>query len=160
MDAANLENTSNIDITLSEKELVADIEKAAALTESRNSNIHFGLLGHGITCYDTSRMVNGDYPTVAHISNGGNIKYYSDDLSANDKRLIEEQAARQKRKFIEEWNKLPIESRYNRLLDAADEMNRFADVIHSDLSSEEAVAKFERSLIFRTSLSLSKNRAL
>lgn len=102
MNAANLVNTSNIDITLFEKEIVADIEKAAALTENRNSNIHFGLLGNGITCYDTSRTVNGDYPTVAHISNEGNIKYYSDDLSANDKQLIEEQAARQKRKFIEE----------------------------------------------------------
>lgn len=152
MDAVDLVNTSNIDITLSEKELVADIEKSAALTESRESKIHFGLLGNGITCYDVSRTVGGDYPTVAHISNEGNIKYYSDDLSADDKRLIEEQAARQKQKFTEEWNKLPIDMRYSRIRDKADGLSKpqwdifFADKVA--LSTEEMVEKYERALIY------------
>lgn len=151
MNSTDLVNTSNIDITLSEKQLVADIEKAAALTESRGSTIHFGLLGNGITCYDISRTVDGDYPTVAHISNEGNVKYYDENLSADDKRLIEEQAAQQKREFTESWNNLPIETRYERLLDEAGV--HLTDITNgkrnSGLSMEEMVAKYEHSVIFK-----------
>ncbi len=151
MNSTDLVNPSNIDITPSEKELVADIEKAAALTESRNSTIHFGFLGNGITCYDVSRTVGGDYPTVAHISDEGNVKYYDESLSADDRRLIEEQAARQKQEFTENWNKLPIETRYERLLDEAGV--HLTDITNgkrsSGLSMEEAVAKYEHSVIFK-----------
>lgn len=150
MNSTDLVNPSNIDITPAEKELVADIEKAA-LAESRNSTIHFGLLGNGITCYDTSRTVGGDYPTVAHISNEGNVKYYDENLSSDDKRLIEEQAARQKREFTENWSKLPIETRYERLLDEAGA--HLTDITNnkrnSGLSMEETVAKYEHSVIFK-----------
>ena len=151
MNSTDLVNPSNIDITPSEKELVADIEKAAALTESRGSTIHFGLLGNGITCYDVSRTDGGDYPTVAHISDEGNVKYYDENLSADDRRLIEEQAARQKQEFTENWMKLPIETRYERLLDEAGV--HLTDITNSKrnsgLSMEEAVAKYEHSVIFK-----------
>jgi N12 class adenine-specific DNA methylase len=151
MNSTDLVNPSNIDITPAEKEFVADIEKAAVLTERRNSTIHFGLLGNGITCYDVSRTVGGDYPTVAHISNEGNIKYYDENLSADDKRLIEEQAARQKREFTENWSKLPIETRYERLLDEAGV--HLTDITSNKrsngLSMVETVAKYEHSVIFK-----------
>ncbi len=150
MNSTDLVNPSNIDITPSEKEFVADIEKAA-LTENRGSTIHFGLLGNGITCYDVSRTDGGDYPTVAHISDEGNVNYYDENLSADDKRLIEEQAARQKQEFTENWNKLPIETRYERLLDEAGV--HLTDITNSKrnsgLSMEEAVAKYEHSVIFK-----------
>ncbi|MDE7193495.1 MAG: hypothetical protein K2O14_05940, partial [Oscillospiraceae bacterium] len=151
MDAGDLVNPSNTDITPSEKKLVADIEKAAALTASQGSTVHFGLLGNGITCYDTSRTIGGDYPTVAHISDEGNVKYYDENLSADDKRLIEKQAARQKRDFTENWNKLPIETRYERLLDEAGV--HLTDITNgkrnSGLSMVETVAKYEHSVIFK-----------
>lgn len=119
--------------------------------QEEKSAIHFGLLGNGITCYDVSRTVGGDYPTVAHISDEGNVKYYDENLSADDKRLIEEQAARQKQEFTENWNKLPIETRYERLLDEAGV--HLTDITNgkrsSGLSMEEAVAKYEHSVIFK-----------
>ena len=119
--------------------------------QEEKSAIHFGLLGNGITCYDVSRTVGGDYPTVAHISDEGNVKYYDENLSADDKRLIEEQAARQKQEFTENWNKLPIETRYERLLDEAGV--HLTDITNSKRSSglsiEETVAKYEHSVIFK-----------
>ena len=36
----------------------------------------FGSLGNGITVWDSSRNVNNDYPTVAHISYDRTVKYY------------------------------------------------------------------------------------
>ncbi len=119
--------------------------------QEEKSAIHFGLLGNGITCYDVSRTVGGDYPTVAHISDEGNVKYYDENLSADDKRIIEEQAARQKRDFTENWNKLSIEARYERLLDEAGV--HLTDITNSKrnsgLSMEETVVKFEHSVIFK-----------
>ena len=135
----------------SERTIAENHKRKAANVVEEQSTIHFGLLGNGITCYDVSRTVDGDYPTVAHISNEGNVKYYDDNLSADDKRLIEEQAARQKRDFTESWNKLPLETRYERLLDEAgahltDITNNKRD---SGLSMEETLKKYEHSVIFK-----------
>lgn len=37
----------------------------------------FGHLGNGITIWDSSREVNNDYPTVAHISYDRKVTYYA-----------------------------------------------------------------------------------
>lgn len=64
-------------------------------------NIHFGHLGNGITCYDVDRVVNNDYPIVAHISNGGNIHWYKENcktMTPEGKELIERYAAKMREK--------------------------------------------------------------
>lgn len=48
----------------------------------------FGFMGNGITVWDSSREVNHDYPTVAHISYDRTVKYY-EELSPGAKRRIE-----------------------------------------------------------------------
>lgn len=48
----------------------------------------FGFMGNGITVWDSSREVNHDYPTVAHISYDRKVKYY-EELSPGARRRIE-----------------------------------------------------------------------
>ena len=50
----------------------------------------FGHLGNGVTVCDRNRMEYGDYMTVAHIANHRKIKYYTQDLSDEEKIEIEE----------------------------------------------------------------------
>lgn len=60
-------------------------------------NIHFGCLGNGTTCYDVDRVVNNDYPTVAHISNGGNIHWREENcktMTPEERESIERYAAK------------------------------------------------------------------
>lgn len=85
--------------------------------------IHFGCLGNGITCYDVDRVVNNDYPTVAHISNGGNIHWYKENcktMKPEAKALIENCAAKERekaREYIESIIKNRYSSEIYRLLD-------------------------------------------
>ena len=64
-------------------------------------NVHFGCLGNGTTCYDVDRVVNNDYPTVAHISNGGNIHWYKENcetMTPEERESIERYAAKMREK--------------------------------------------------------------
>lgn len=120
-----------------------------------NQALQFGLLGNGITVYDTSKTdpETRDYPTVAHISNEGNIKYYVDknSINAEDITRIETQAQQQKAKFTVQWNEIPIEERYARILEQGMLLPKPQfDVFHYDnLTMEEKVKKYEHSIIFR-----------
>lgn len=63
--------------------------------------IHFGHLGNGTTCYDVDRTVNHDYPTIAHISDAGNIHWYKENcksLTPEAKQIIESYAAKERKK--------------------------------------------------------------
>ena len=57
--------------------------------------IGFGELGNGTTVWNRLNEVNGDYETIAHISNDGEVTYYRDDLPADVVRRIENQAQAQ-----------------------------------------------------------------
>ena len=61
----------------------SDALENALQTDKTDSSIHFGLLGNGITVYDTARYDHeaNDYLTIAHISEEGNITYYTEDIS-------------------------------------------------------------------------------
>lgn len=64
-------------------------------------NIHFGCLGNGTTCYDVDRVVNNDYPIVAHISNGGNVRWREENcktMTPEERELIEKYAAKMREK--------------------------------------------------------------
>ena len=52
----------------------------------------FGVLGNGTTVWNRLHEVNGDYETIAHISDDGEIKYYRDDLPAEVAHRIENRA--------------------------------------------------------------------
>lgn len=122
---------------------------------TEQSNIQFGLLGNGITCYDISKMdrENNDYLTVAHISEEGIVRYYVDDLSESDKKQIDSHAAMQKKKFTEEWDKLPHQRKYVIISDKIHstgtvEQIRFFDSDHLPTIADK-VKKYERSVIFK-----------
>ena len=71
--------------------------------------IHFGHLGNGTTCYDVDRTVNHDYPTIAHISNAGNIHWYKENcksITPEAKKPIESFAAKEREKYREYINRI------------------------------------------------------
>lgn len=121
----------------------------------KTSNLHFGILGNGITVYDVSKMdkQTNDYLTVAHISCEGNIKYYVDKNSLTEKDIesIENQAADRKANFTEQWNSLSVEEKYIRLYNTAVSLPKPQwDVFYNDKNDMvNKVKKYERSLIFR-----------
>ena len=135
------------------EEYLSEKAEKTEINQKAETTIHFGLLGNGITCYDTSKTdpKTRDYPIVAHISDEGIIKYYDDRLSAEDKRSIEKQAAVQKLNFSNEWNSLPIESRYSKLYNAAINDVHFSDFSRAikELTMAETVQRYEHSLIFK-----------
>ena len=69
-------------------------EETADFKEKEESPIHFGLLGNGLTVYDTSRTseFTNDFVIVAHISEEGNIKIYDDAISDSDMQRIQNEA--------------------------------------------------------------------
>lgn len=56
----------------------------------------FGHLGNGITVWDSNRERNGDYLTVAHISEQGVVDYRKCALSDKAKEEIEDKSQRVK----------------------------------------------------------------
>ena len=41
-----------------------------------DKNLLFGALGNGITVFDKTVQDNGDLKKIAHVSGGGEVKYY------------------------------------------------------------------------------------
>ena len=70
--------------------LQAEKEESAAVSDSAYE-LGFGELGNGTTVWNRLHEVNGDYETIAHISNDGKVTYYRDDLPANVVQRIENQ---------------------------------------------------------------------
>ncbi|MCK9480024.1 MAG: DEAD/DEAH box helicase family protein, partial [Firmicutes bacterium] len=60
--------------------------------EEKLYNLGFGYLGNGLTVWNSLEEVNGDYKTVAHIDNDGNITYYDKEMPENVKAQIQAQA--------------------------------------------------------------------
>lgn len=62
-----------------------------------------GCFGNGLTVCNKAVEVNGDYKTVAHISNAGNIKFYVKEsyIPREDMERIKEVAENNKKSFIE-----------------------------------------------------------
>lgn len=61
-----------------------------------------GCFGNGLTVCNKAVEVNGDYKTVAHISNAGNIKLYVKEsyIPREDMKRIEELAENNRKSFI------------------------------------------------------------
>lgn len=111
--------------------------------DSEESTIHFGLLGNGITVYDTAEIDDEthDYPRVAHISEEGNIRLYRDDISPEDMEHIVVQAQGQRDKFMSEWDTLDQTHQYQRLMLHAD-MDTMLNIQHESIPTAEVIDKY------------------
>lgn len=83
-------------------------------------DIMFCSLGNGVTVCNRNQIKNGDYKTIAHISAGGNVKYYEDKNKMPDYAVksIENMAALERKKFQENFIKKPKPQQYEIILDA------------------------------------------
>ena len=63
-------------------------------------DIGMGYLGNGLTVWNRAVEENGDYQTIAHISDEGEIRYYVDGLPDDVVARIEQAAAREQQKVL------------------------------------------------------------
>lgn len=63
-------------------------------------DIGMGYLGNGLTVWNRAVEENGDYQTIAHISNEGEIHYYVDGLPEDVVARIEQAAAQEQQKAL------------------------------------------------------------
>lgn len=78
------------------KELLPE-EKA---DEAPTFDIGMGYLGNGLTVWNRAVEENGDYQTIAHISNEGEIHYYVDGLPEDVVARIKQAAAQEQQKAL------------------------------------------------------------
>ena len=87
---------------------------------SKKFELFGGCLGNGTTVCNKAVIENGDYKTIAHISNGGRIKWYIKNpesyVPADDMKIIQGWAAAANKKFMDDWNRLPDIVKYDRIL--------------------------------------------
>ena len=80
------------DLNFDELVFVYESDIAAVMPEqSQEYDIGFGRLGNGTTVWNRLEEVHGDYKTIAHIEDNGEVKYY-EDLPDDVKQRIERQA--------------------------------------------------------------------
>lgn len=83
-------------------------------------DLMFGCFGNGVTVCNRAQMERGDYKTIAHISEGGNLNYYVEKIKLPAEIIdrIEKCAADNKRKFQEEFLKREKIRQYEIILDS------------------------------------------
>ncbi len=77
-------------------------------------------LGNGTTVCNKAVREYGDYKTIAHISAGGNIKFYvpEDYIPQEDMQVIRKCANSDKARFRADFEKMDKYKQYERILDA------------------------------------------
>lgn len=87
---------------------------------SKKFELFGGCLGNGTTICNKAVEENGDYKVIAHISNGGRIKWYiknpQEYVPAADMKIIQGWADSANQKFMEEWHRLTDIVKYERIL--------------------------------------------
>lgn len=81
-------------------------------------DLMFGCFGNGTTVCNRAQTEHGDYKIIAHISEGGNVEYYVDNLPAEVVDRIEQCAADSKQKFQESFLKHEKIRQYEIILDS------------------------------------------
>lgn len=69
-------------------------------------DIAFGHKGSGITVWDRQQLENGDYKTIAHIRDAGQVYFYDNNLPDNVKRQIKNLAMVQEAEFGKQHNEM------------------------------------------------------
>lgn len=75
-------------------------EEKADSAEASAFDIGMGYLGNGLTVWNRAVEENGDYQTIAHISNEGEIHYYVDGLPEDVVARIKQAAAQEQQKAL------------------------------------------------------------
>ena len=85
----------------------------------------FGCLGNGTTVCNKVATENGDYKTIAHISEGGNIRLYVTEsyIPAEAMEKIRAMANRTKAEFMKRFESLPEVEQYGKILDRVQHQN-------------------------------------
>ncbi|MCM1508222.1 MAG: toprim domain-containing protein [Ruminococcus flavefaciens] len=122
---------------------IADMKYNFKIETEKESPIHFGMFGNGITAYDISRTDSetNDYVTVAHISPEGVVKIYDDSISEKDMSIIQQEADSAREKFLTDWKKLDTVSQLQKLYDKAD-TETMLNIGKETLYTEEKIAKY------------------
>lgn len=106
-------------------------------------------LGNGITVCNKAVEENGDYKTIAHISNNGKIKLYvsGNYIPVEDMRRIERTAADQRKAFLTEWNKKSDIRKYEKLLDMCIYSDSMEIAHNKEMTLVEKVKRLEEKYI-------------
>lgn len=64
------------------------------------SHVGYGSLGNGLTVWDRTVEKNGDYKTLAHIQDSGEIRWYCKRYKKGDKEFIQELAESHAKKHM------------------------------------------------------------
>ena len=86
---------------------------------AENFELWFGCFGNGITVCNKAVEKNGEYETIAHISDGGNIRLYVAEsyIPAEAMEKIRAMANRDKAEFMKRFESLPEVEQYGKILD-------------------------------------------
>lgn len=81
---------------------------------SNKFELFLGCLGNGTTVCNKAVLENGDYKTIAHISEHGVIKYYVEESSIPNDALqkIKRVANNSRENFMKTWNKKDYLQKY------------------------------------------------
>lgn len=86
-----------------------------------NFELFGGCLGNGTTVCNKAVKENGDYKTIAHISNGGTIKWYIKNpesyVPEKDMLIIKGWSDSAREKFMTEWERLTDIEKYEIIFD-------------------------------------------
>ena len=79
-----------------------------------------GCLGNGTTVCNKAVVENGDYKTIAHISDGGRIKWYIENpesyVPEDAMKIIKGWADSARKEFMEYWNSMLDIRKYEKML--------------------------------------------
>ena len=89
------------------------------MAKAKKFKLFMGCLGNGVTVCNSAVEEHGDYKTIAHISPGGNIKWYvaEDYVPADDYLKISAMAHKMRGNFLDWFNRLSDIEKYATMLD-------------------------------------------
>ena len=89
------------------------------MSKAKKFKLFMGCLGNGVTVCNSAVEEHGDYKTIAHISPGGNIKWYvtKDYVPADDYLKISAQAHKMREEFLGWFDKLNDIQKYVTMCD-------------------------------------------
>lgn len=89
---------------------------------AHNFELFGGCLGNGTTVCNKAVIENGDYKTIAHISEGGRISWYIKNpesyVPEKDMETIKQWSKDARNKFMSYWDVLPDIRKYEIILDS------------------------------------------
>lgn len=90
------------------------------MAKAKKFKLFMGYLGNGVTVCNSAVEEHGDYKRIAHISPGGNIKWYvtKDYVPVDDYLKISAVAHKMRGNFLDWFNRLNDIEKYATMLDA------------------------------------------